>query len=98
MKIFQVLFVCLILCRASAQSKEAESDDLNSGSECSIIDENIEIEEIDWSLNELSQDDPILIQILREKYLIRPNNKPLNLTRTRQKCTQGSIWTTCGLG
>ena len=74
MKIFQVLFVCLILCRASAQSKEVES-------ECSIIDENIEIEEIDWSLNELSQDDPILIQTLREKYLIQPNNKPLNLTR-----------------
>ncbi len=82
---FQALFVSLILCQASIQSKEVQSDDLTSEGECSIIDENIEIEDIDWSLNQLSQDDPKLIQILKEKYLIRPNNKPLNLTRMPSK-------------
>ena len=35
---------------------------------------------IDWSLNDLSQDDPRLIKLLQEKYLIEPNKKALNLT------------------
>ena len=38
-------------------------------------------EVIDWSLNDLNQDDPKLTEILQEKYLIRPNKKPLNLSR-----------------
>jgi predicted Fe-S protein YdhL (DUF1289 family) len=42
---------------------------------------NNENEIIDWSLNELNQEDPKLIKILQEKYLIRPSKKQLNLTR-----------------
>ena len=35
---------------------------------------------IDWSLNDLSQDDPLLIKLLQEKYLIEPNKRAFNLT------------------
>ncbi len=38
--------------------------------------------EIDWSLNELDQDDPKLIQIIKEKYLIPPSDKPYNFSQT----------------
>ena len=61
------------------KSEETENDGSNDGkNECSIIDET---EDIDRSLNKLSQDDPKLIQTLKDKYLIGPNNKPLNLRR-----------------
>jgi hypothetical protein len=53
------------------------SEEIKSENECSVIDKT---EVIDWSLNDLRQDDPKLIQILKEKYLIGPNNKALNLT------------------
>jgi hypothetical protein len=59
---------------------EIKSDPFTEDKKCLINEDNIEIEEIDWSLNDLSQDDPKLIQILKEKYLIQPNKKPLNLT------------------
>ena len=36
-------------------------------------------ETIDLSLNDLDQDDPSLIKILRDKYLIKPSKKELNL-------------------
>ncbi len=73
----------LICCYSTVHSEQQKEkcDLLNSDKDCSISnDNNIETEEIDWSLNDLSQDDPKLIQILKEKYLVRPNNKPLNLT------------------
>jgi hypothetical protein len=82
---YQSIFVYLILCHQTVQSEKIESYDLNSRGECPVIDETIEIEKIDWSLNKLRQDDPRLIQVLKEKYLIQPNNKPLNLTRMPSK-------------
>jgi len=40
----------------------------------------IEDEILDYSLNDLDQADPKLIEVLRQKYLIKPNGKPLNLS------------------
>lgn len=36
--------------------------------------------EIDWSLNELQQDDIELVNIIRTKYLIPPSDLPYNFT------------------
>ena len=81
-EVLKSVAIVLICFHSIVNSEEKEiSDQLKKEKECLISnDDNIETEEIDWSLNDLSQDDPKLIQILKEKYLIRPNNKPLNLT------------------
>ena len=82
-EVLKSLVIVLICFHSRVNSEEKErSDQLKNEKVCLISndDANIETEEIDWSLNDLSQDDPKLIQILKDKYLIRPNNKPLNLT------------------
>jgi hypothetical protein len=79
LKTVTFVFLCFYSTVHSEPQKE-KSDILNSDKDCSISNDNIETEEIDWSLNDLSQDDPKLIQILKQKYLVRPNKKPLNLT------------------
>jgi len=79
-KIFKLVFMVLLDCHTTVQHNEIVSENSNTEKVCpAFFDSNIEIEEIDWSLNELSQDDPKLIQILKEKYLIQPNKKLLNL-------------------
>ena len=46
-----------------------------------ISDEAIEVVgEIDESLNELEQDDPKLIEAIKEKYLVPPSKEPYNFT------------------
>jgi hypothetical protein len=40
----------------------------------------IEDEILDYSLNDFDQADPKLIEVLQQKYLIKPSGKPLNLS------------------
>jgi hypothetical protein len=42
---------------------------------------------IDWSLNQLEQDDPKLVQILQENYLVKASVKPINLTNPASSIT-----------
>jgi hypothetical protein len=79
-QLLKSVFIIFLCFHASVYSEEKDCDDqLNNEKECLISNENIETEDIDWSLNDLNQDDPKLIQILKDKYLIGPNNKTLNL-------------------
>ena len=59
---------------------EPFEQDINNAQECSIKDQVLE-EDIDWALNDLNQDDPELVRIIREKYLIKPSKKAINLTK-----------------
>ena len=49
---------------------------LDSKMGCPELDEEV----LDYSLNELDQADPKLIDILQQRYLIKPTGKPLNLS------------------
>ena len=47
--------------------------------ETTIEDEHVEIAGvIDKSLNHLAQDDPLLVEAVRERYLIKPSREPYN--------------------
>ena len=70
------LHVCLIL----ASDIEIFEQDGVIDQACSIKDQVLE-EDIDWALNDLSQDDPELVRIVKEKYLIKPSKRPINLTK-----------------
>lgn len=50
--------------------------------ECDVSEEEVleDIGVIDPALNELEQDNPRLIQIIKEKYLIPPSEEPYNFT------------------
>ena len=72
MKLF--FFLCSYLAFFVMTVTHSEARDVGLGFEPEIGPETI-----DLSLNNLDQDDPRLIKILRDKYLIKPSIKALNL-------------------
>ena len=52
----------------------------NSDNVCTIKNK-ISADHIDITLNDLSQDDPFLVKLIRERYLIEPSKKAINLTK-----------------
>ena len=57
-----------------------------------ISDEAIEVVgDIDESLNELEQDDPKLIEAIKEKYLVPPSKEPYNFTNNANVDMSGEI-------
>ena len=72
MKLF--FFLCSYLAFFVMTVTHSEARDVGLGFEPEIGPETI-----DLSLNNLDQDDPSLIKILRDKYLIKPSKKELNL-------------------
>ena len=90
--ILTVLLVFAIFsCQSLANGLEPCEQDDNTAQECSIKDQVLE-EDIDWALNDLSQDDPELVRIVKERYLIKPSKKPINLTKpATAKTLQGQF-------
>ena len=70
------IFVCSYQVEISEnRAKECRKDELHfkNGKRSSLV--------IDESLNELRQDDPKLINILKEKYLLPPSISPYNFSK-----------------
>ena len=77
-KLFLFFLASLQLCVIQS-SNESENETCDKKSE--KCDDGMEEGFIDWALNDLEQDDPKLIEILKERYLIPPpsKDKKLNL-------------------
>ena len=79
--IFKIAYICsLHVCLILASDIDTIEQDGIIDQACSIKDQVLE-EDIDWALNDLSQDDPELVRIVKEKYLIKPSKRPINLTK-----------------
>jgi hypothetical protein len=78
----QLQTICsfLFFCFICIESKKANNQKTIKNEECTIKNK-IAADHIDMSLNDLSQDDPILVNLIRERYLIEPSKKAINLTK-----------------
>ena len=70
-KISSFFYFCLIFVNST---KNTENE------ECTVKNK-ISADHIDMSLNDLDQGDPVLVNLIRERYLIEPSKKAINLTK-----------------
>jgi hypothetical protein len=75
--LFQIGFVI----SSEVETVECQSKD-DDGSCRKGVETTADGVNIYWDLNGLDQDDPVLIQALKDQVLIPPDNQPLNLTYT----------------
>ena len=71
-----ILHALIFLFAKSGAVVNAESSDCNKESEIETVGK------IDYRLNELDQDDPELVEIIRRDYLIPPSEEGYNFTAT----------------
>ena len=86
---FTISFTFLAL--GFCDSNESCSSDSATSSKCNQINENEEYFQLDPSLNELEQDDPMLIEAIKRIYLQPPSKKPYNFTNNAKVDMNGQF-------
>ena len=84
---FQVMIVSvnlrkllIIYCLANISTSDGVEEDINTNTKDDSKNRKLSSLDIDYSLNDLRQDDPKLIKILKDRYLIPPSNMPYNFS------------------
>lgn len=88
LKTNMIIFVLAFFIAIGKSDDEGACDAYDD--DCNDIDEKLTI---DWSLNELKQDDPKLIQIIKDKYLIPPSTEEYNFTVPVNELNYGGQYT-----